>query len=186
MPHLSNYDFLFASIILISAALATIRGGVSELLSISTWFIALFVTRNYAEFIERYIPEIISNELFRSLITYIISFIGVAIIITLLKMTFNKAISKTGLSGLNYLLGALFGIVRGIIICSLLVILMEMFSIDKDKGWNNSWFSPILKPAVNMIISATPKDMENLNNEIGKHATTIIEHEANKLQESGK
>jgi hypothetical protein len=37
-----------------------------------------------------------------------------------------------------------------------------------------------------MIISAIPKNMENLNNEIGKHATTIIEHETNKLKESGK
>ena len=54
---LSNYDFVFGIIILISMLLAIFRGGVAELLSISTWFIALFVVRNYSELIEHFIPK---------------------------------------------------------------------------------------------------------------------------------
>jgi len=181
MAHLSNYDFLFGSIILISAVLAIIRGGVAELLSLSTWFIAFFVMRNYAAQIEQFIPQVITNQLFRSLITYIISFIGIAIVITVIKMIFNKAIAKFGLGGLNYMIGAAFGIIRGLIICSLLVILMEMFNIDKEHSWNKSWFSPILTPAVSMIVNAIPDNVKNLNHEIGASAANFIHKESSNL-----
>ena len=40
--HLSNYDFIFGAIILVSIVFGIFRGGVAELLSMSTWFIALF------------------------------------------------------------------------------------------------------------------------------------------------
>ncbi len=178
MVHLSNYDFIFGSIIIISAILAIIRGGVAELLSLSTWFIALFVMRNYASFLEKLIPDIITNGLLRSLISYIIAFFVVATAITLIKMVFHKFIHSFGLGGLNYMLGAIFGIARGIIISALIVILMEMFNLDENHAWQKSWLSPILKPTVTMIINAIPDRVKNINHEIGAEAEHIIRKEA--------
>lgn len=163
MPHLSNYDFVFAAIILISALLALIRGGVAELLSLSTWFIALFVMRNYAIFIEAYLPAIVSNELLRSLLTYIIAFLIVAIIITIIKAIFHKAIRNLGLNGLNGLIGLLFGVGRGIILCALIILLVEIFNLDPKHDWQASWLSPILTPTVAFIVKAIPDKVKNLN-----------------------
>lgn len=181
MFHLSNYDFLFGSLVLISAGIAIIRGGIAELLSLSTWFIALFVMRHYAAYLDQIIPSLISNHLLRSLITYILAFSGVAIAITLLKLLFNKAIAKLGLGGINYMLGAIFGTIRGIIICALIIIVSEMFNLDSGHSWNKSWFAPILLPTVQLIINAIPANIKNINQEIGKNAVTLLNSESNFL-----
>ena len=177
MIHLSNYDFVFACIILVSAVLAIIRGGVAELLSLSTWFIAFFVMRRYANIIERFIPDMISNELLRSFLTYLLAFLLVALFMALLKIVFHKLIQSLGLGGLNYMLGGIFGILRGLIICALLILLLEIFNFDTQRNWQQSWFSPILVPIVSMIVNAIPDRVKNLNHEIGTNAAQMIKNE---------
>lgn len=151
--HLSNYDFIFGAIIIISIVFGILRGGVAELLSMSTWFIALFVMRKYSTDIEKIIPQLISNSMLRSLLSYIIAFIAVAIIIMLIKMVFHKFIQRLGLGGLNYFIGALFGIARGLVISALIIMVVEMFNMDDKHTWQSSVISPLLVPTVNMIVS---------------------------------
>lgn len=174
MLHLSNYDFVFGALIMISAFLAMLRGGIVELLSLSTWFIALFVMRHYAKLIELYMPTVISNQLFRSLLTYIIAFLGVAIIISIIKAIFQKAINNLGLGSLNITLGAIFGIIRGVIISALLIILIEIFNLDTTHSWQHSVLSPILVPSVAVIINAIPNNIKGLNQSIASQAKHLI------------
>lgn len=182
---LSNYDFIFGSIIIASAVLSIFRGGVSELLSLSTWFIALFVMRNYGLLISKIIPEIISNQLLRSLLSYIIAFIAVAVVITIVKLIFHKVIHSFGLSGLNYLIGAIFGIIRGIIVCALVVLVIEMLHNDATHGWQKSWFSPIISPTVTIIVQAIPPEFKNINSQIGQtvsdNAVKLLGRESSQL-----
>ena len=180
LTQLSNYDFVFGAIILVSAALAMLRGGVAELLSLSRWFIALFVMRHYAPQIEKIIPQLVSNQLFRSLISYILAFLVVALAIALLKNIFHKFIKSTGLGGLDYALGGLFGIVRGLIICAILILILEMFHLDDQHGWQRSWLSPILIPGVTMLANAIPERVKNINHELGSQAEALIQNDPKK------
>lgn len=157
---LTNYDVFFLIIIGGSTVLAAIKGGVAQLLSTSIWFIALFVTKNYNSKIEEYIPHAVSNEMLRTLVTYIIAFLLVAIVVTIIKIIFHSVIRGFGLSGMNIAIGGLFGFIRGVIICSIIIIIIEMFGMDKEHSWNNALFSPIIKPAVNMLIN----NVDNIKN----------------------
>lgn len=151
--HLSNYDFIFGAIILVSVIFGIFRGGVAELLSMSTWFIALFVMRKYSGEIEKLIPQLVSNSMLRSLVSYIVAFIAVAIVIMLIKIMFHKFIHSLGLGGLNYFIGALFGIARGLVISALIIVVVEMFNMDDKHTWKSSVISPLLVPTVNMIVN---------------------------------
>lgn len=159
---LTNYDVFFLVIIGGSTILAAIKGGVAQILSTSIWFIALFVTKNYNSNIEEYIPNAISNEMLRTLVAYIIAFLFVAVFITIIKIIFHSVIKSFGLSGLNIAIGGLFGFLRGAIICSIIIIVIEMFGMDKEHSWNNALLSPIIKPIVNMLINHVDsiKDIE--------------------------
>ena len=150
--HLSNYDFIFGAIILVSIVFGIFRGGVAELLSMSTWFIALFVMRKYSNAIEKIIPQLISNGMLRSLLSYVIAFVAVAIVIMLVKLMFHRFIHSCGLGGLNYFIGALFGIARGLVISALIIVVVEMFAMDEKHSWQNSIISPLLVPTVNLIV----------------------------------
>lgn len=150
--NLSNYDVVFLIIIGASVIFATLKGGVSQLLSMSVWFISLFVTRNHSATFAKIIPEVVSNEMLRSLLAYIIAFVIIAVIIRIVRILFDSIIKTLGLGGLNIAIGALFGLARGIIICALIVLAIEMLGLDKTHSWKNSITSPIISPAVNMLL----------------------------------
>ena len=158
----SNYDILFFGIISFSAILAFVRGGIVEILSLSVWFIAFWVMHKFGYALDGFIPASINNHLVRSAIIFIVSFIIIAIIIAIIKKLLANVINAIGLGGLNYLIGVLFGIVRGILICSLLVIGIKMLNLDNSNGWQKSRLYPVLEPVVSLIVNAIPKKFGEL------------------------
>lgn len=158
----SNYDIIFFGIIAFSAIFAFIRGGMVEILSLSVWFIAFWVMNQFGGFMDKFIPASISNQLARSAIVFIVSFVTVAIIITIVKKILANAISAVGLSGLNYLIGVLFGIVRGVLICAILVIVIKMLNFDNHNEWQKSRLASLLEPVVSLIINTLPKKFGEL------------------------
>lgn len=158
--HLSNYDIVFLCIMVLSAVIALFRGGITELLSLSTWFIALFIMRHYQLQLDQLIPQIVSNEMLKGLIRYVIAFVGVAIIITVIKIILHRFVKNFGLSGLNYSIGFLFGLLRGIIICALIIVLLQVLHFDNKQEWKHSIMSPLLVPAVEYIVDAVPDQVK--------------------------
>lgn len=170
--HLTNYDFFFIAVIGASTVMAMLKGGVAQLLSLSTWFIALFVSKKYNTQIEAAIPDLVSNLMLRTLLGYIVTFVAVAIVITLIKIIFHNFIRSFGLGGLNIALGALFGAIRGIIICSILVIFIEMIGMDKQHSWHESLISPVIIPTIKLMVSNMDA-LKNIENEVQNYTHSI-------------
>ncbi len=158
----SNYDIIFLSVIIVSAILALIKGAIAELLSLSTWFIAFAVMHRYGSLIDSHIPSSISNQLIRSGIIFIIAFIIIAIVVAIIKKLCTNIISSIGLGSLNRLLGLIFGAVRGILICAILVIIIEMLNFDSEHVYQKSRLYPVISPVVDWIAQAIPKKFNNL------------------------
>ena len=165
----ANYDAIFLCLIAVSTIIALFRGAVNELLSLSVWFIAFAVMQHFGSIIEAKIPQDIMNPLLREIIVFIITFVLVAIIIAIIKKLCASIIKSIGLGGLNYLLGALFGIIRGILICSLLILIVETLQIDKEHTWQQSRLNFILGPTVAWI----SKSISNQINQLPKPPLTI-------------
>lgn len=152
----SNYDVGFGLIILASAIFAIVRGGVAEILSLSSWFIAVFVAYHYGKFLDASLKLVIDHELLRGLITYLIAFIIIFIIISIIRKICEKFIKSAGLSELNYLIGLTFGVLRGIIICGLGVMAIEGFNLDNKHAWRSSLFAPVIIPTIGLIVEIVP------------------------------
>lgn len=158
----SNYDIVFFGIIAFSAILAFIRGGIVEILSLSTWFITFWALNKFGKFIEYFIPGNITNELFRSIIIFIVIFLAVAIIMALFKKLIANFITTIGLGGLNYIIGIGFGIIRGIFVCALLIIVIQMLNLDSSKLYTQSKLYPVLSPVVNWITNAVGHSVKDI------------------------
>ncbi|MBY0379191.1 MAG: CvpA family protein [Burkholderiales bacterium] len=158
----NNYDLIFFAIIGASSIFALIRGGIAEILSISSWFTALWIMHKYGNKINHFVPSNISIPLIRSVIVYGVIFIAVALFIAIIKKVFANIISKLGLGGLNYLIGLVFGVIRGIFICAIIVIIIETLKFDPSHNWKYSKAYPIIAPAYELIISAIPFSIKQL------------------------
>src|SRR5579863_1651790 len=158
----STYDIIFFGIIAFSAVLAFIRGGIVEILSLSTWFIAFWALHKFGTSLEPFIPNSISKDLLRSIIIFIVIFLIIAIAMAILKKLLANFINTIGLGGLNYIIGIGFGIIRGIFACALLIIVIQMLDLDSSKSYAKSKLYPVLSPVVNWIIDAIPHSVKNI------------------------
>ncbi len=158
---LTNYDIVFLVVIGVSSILALIRGGISELLSLCTWFIVYYLLKHYATVLNNFIPSTISNHLLRTGIIFIVIFIVTAIFIAIIKKLTVNLISSIGLGSLNYVLGFIFGIVRGVLICGLIVIVIEIFNLDTSHGWQKAKLAPLINPVVGQIAEAIPEQLKS-------------------------
>ena len=77
------------------------------------------------------------------------AFIVVLVICLLLfavvSLVLTKLIAKSGLNGTDRTLGALFGLVRGVLILVLLVMLGGLTPLPREPAWRNAMFSPPLE-----------------------------------------
>lgn len=181
MQAINNYDLLFFGIIICSTVLALIRGGISEILSLATWFIAFWLTGHLNGVLERYLPQSISNALVKDIIVFIFIFIVVAVIMAIVKKILATSIAAIGLGGLNYFLGFIFGIIRGLLICTLLVVLIQIFGLNNysTNKWQNSKLAPVLNAGVSWIMHLLPQKFQQVK--ISSKTTTSIIDELPKL-----
>ena len=160
--NLTNYDFIFFIIIGASSALALLRGGVSEVISLCTWFIVYYIITHYSVQLNKFIPHAISNHLLRTGIIFIGVFIIVAIIMTIIKNLTNSMVSSIGFNSINYILGLIFGAVRGLLLCALLIIIVEVFNIDTSQNWKQAKLAPLITPVVHGIAHIIPEQLKNV------------------------
>lgn len=147
----SNYDLVFFAIIISSSVLALIKGGLAEILSLSKWLIAIWIMYNFKPILDNYILPNTTYLLAKSLLIFLLVFIFTAILISIVKFLGSKIIGKIGLGGLNYALGFSFGAIRGIIICSIIIIVIETLSLDQTHSWRDSKFMPLILPVTTWI-----------------------------------
>lgn len=159
-----NYDIAFATIIALSTIFALFRGAIIELLNLSAWVIALYSITKFSPMISRFIPTKIASPLVKNLIAFIIIFILLAIIITVLKKILMRVIESIGLGTLNYLLGALFGIIRGVFICSIIILLLEVFNADTHRSWQRAKIYPLISPVVAWLSHTIPERLNGSYN----------------------
>ena len=158
----NNYDLIFCSVILISVIFSLFRGGLLEILSFCAWFVALWLMHKYGIFVDKFITLKITNTLIRSAIIYFIFFIFIKIIFLIITKIFSRAFTYLGLNGLNVFIGVLFGALRGVFICSIIIIIVEMFHIDDMHNWERAKSYPIIKPALLIIVNAIPNTISTL------------------------
>lgn len=154
----SNYDIIFFGIIALSTFAALFRGAVTEILSLVVWISSFWFMRNYGVIISAHLPASIpDNMLLRNVIVFIIVFIVTAIASKIVKAIMSSMVKGLGLSGLNYTLGILFGALRGVFICSALIIVIAMFRLDPNNAYQDSKAYPFLKPCIGWMTSSIPQ-----------------------------
>ena len=103
---MTSFDYTIFVIIGISIVVSMMRGAVRELLAIAGWLIAIYIVKTYATQLIPLLPADIPTESLKILAAYIITFLGVLLIASLLTIALSTLIKKIGLNWLNRGVGA--------------------------------------------------------------------------------
>ncbi len=138
---MNQVDTAILIVIAISSVFGLWRGFVKEMLSLVSWIAALVVARLYSEPVAGLLENVIQSSSIRYVTAFSILFIIVMLLGTLINHFLNKVLAITGLKLLDRLLGALFGVTRGIVIVLVILFILRVF-VSETEWWQQSTLIP--------------------------------------------
>jgi membrane protein required for colicin V production len=131
-------DIVIPGIIAISALFSLMRGFVREALSLLGWLAAFWVALTFAKEFADLLLTGISTPSVRVVVSFTILFVVTLVVAALVNRLAGSLVSKTGLTGTDRMIGMIFGIARGVVVVSVLVLLAGMTTMPQDPWWQQS------------------------------------------------
>jgi len=134
-------DIAIISVVAISSLFGLWRGFVKEVLSLVSWVAALVLARLYSESLSEMLVPLIENSGARYVTAFVIIFVAIMMVGTLLNVLISKLLNITGLKVVNRLFGGVFGIARGAVIVMVILFITNVF-VSETLLWQESKLVP--------------------------------------------
>ena len=126
-------DLISLLVIFLSILASTWRGFLKEFLTITIWVISYFLSTILFKYVISYSKNFIQIEVLANLISWITPFVISVIILSILNRIFIYPLVLKYSNLFDHILGAFFGLVRGVILLSLVFIFIIYLIEDIDK-----------------------------------------------------
>lgn len=135
-------DYAISGLILVSAVMGLLRGFIKEAFALTIWVAALWVGMHYSRDFAVLLQTAIGHPSARVAAAFGLLFFMTLILGALIGFILNQLIEKTGLTGSDRILGMLFGVLRGAVLVSVLVMLGGVTPLPEDPWWKQSLLIP--------------------------------------------
>jgi len=142
------FDYVAITIIAASLLLGLWRGVVGELIALAAWVLAFFAAIEFGAHVGAAVFTGIADSGLRTLPGCAAIFVGVLVLMALLRLAVSGLIKALGLSVSDRILGLMFGIVRGVLICIVLVAVGGLTAAPKQPWWTSAALSAPLETVV--------------------------------------
>ena len=143
-------DWVIIGVALVSVAIGAARGLFREALSLVIWVAALIIASVFAEHLGEILARWVGEAL-RFPLAFGFLFLTVLIAGALMQKLVGMLVTATGLTGLDRLLGMLFGIARAFVLWVVLVAVLEPL-FGPSEWWQRSLLVPHLLAAQEEIL----------------------------------
>ncbi|HHT7855766.1 CvpA family protein [Pasteurella multocida] len=141
-------DYIIIAIIAFSIIISLLRGFIREVMSVASWVVAFFVANHFYPYLANYLTQIESLYL-RNGTAIAILFVATLIVGGIVNYILGELVDKTGLTGTDRVLGACFGLIRGVLIVAALLFFMDTFTNFSQTVW---WKESKLIPHFGFIV----------------------------------
>jgi len=131
-------DWLFLALLLGSLALGAWRGFVSEVLSVLNWLLAFVLAQWLGQDVGQHLPLGEMSDLLRFAAGFVLVFVLAALCGGLVVWMLGRLIAASGLKQVDRVLGAGFGVLRGVILLLAAAVVVEMTPMKASGWWRQS------------------------------------------------
>jgi membrane protein required for colicin V production len=156
----TGFDYAVLAVTGFSLLLGLWRGVASELLALVAWVAAYFAARAWGHIAADALGASLSTSFgglrdpaVRQAIGVVAVFVATLLLFAVARFVLSRLLRAVGLGLVDRFLGAIFGIVRGLLLIVLMVILGGMTSLPMKPWWRDAWLAPPLETAA---IAAKP------------------------------
>ena len=159
---ISSFDLIYLIITVLSLIKCSKNGFVLSILAASKWLLAYVITLILFPRVKPHAKDIIDNEYVLDISLGIFLFIIVIFSILLINKGISKAVTYTGIGGLDKIFGFFFGFVRGYVISVCIFATIDIiynshrWPIDLDK----SFTFQLVEKGSNYLIKEFPDKKE--------------------------
>ncbi|HTH12503.1 MAG TPA: CvpA family protein [Acidovorax sp.] len=151
-------DWIFAAVLLASMLIGAWRGLVFEVLSLMGWVASFFVAQWFAEDMAALLPMGQSAEALRYAAGFVVVFVGAVFACGLLTWLAKKLVDAIGLRPADRALGALFGVLRGMVLLLAAAVVAGLTPMGDAGWWQESQGAPILAEVLKGLKPALPEE----------------------------
>jgi len=155
----TSFDYIVLAVLGISALLGLMRGLIRELLSLVAYIVATLAAIWWGPLGMQWLLPYIENDLLRTLAAYGAIFLIVILLAGLLTLTLTTLIQKTGLGPADHGLGAVFGLLRGVLMVLTLVVLAGYTDLPQQDWWRQARLSGTSVQAVTTLKQRLPDSL---------------------------
>ena len=152
------FDYAVLAVIGISILLSVLRGVVREVLALLSWVVAFWIASAFGPDVALMLPKDVPGDAVRLLAAFAGLFFASLLLMSLVTIAAAELISTLGLAPLDKGLGAVFGLIRGMLVVCVLVMLGGMTALPHQPAWQNAMFSPPLEAMVLNLKVWLPED----------------------------
>ena len=127
-------DYIIIGIIAFSIIVSLLRGFVREVLSLASWVVAFIVASQFYPSLAAYLTQIDSLYI-RNGTAIGILFVLTLIVGAIVNFVIAQLVDKTGLTGTDRVLGAAFGLLRGVLIVAAVLFFLDTFTNFEQNEW---------------------------------------------------
>ncbi|MGO8735762.1 MAG: CvpA family protein [Terriglobia bacterium] len=152
-------DWIFAVIVATSVAAAIIRGFVRELISLASLVIGLVVAAAAYPRAALWFEDLTKSHEIALGLGFLVLFLGILLLGSLVSLLARKLIKTAGIQWFDRFLGAVFGLLRGVVVDCILLLVLLAFTI-KPGAVQQSSLAPYVTAGANIISLAMPVNLK--------------------------
>lgn len=189
---LTTLDYLVIAFVMLSAAFALARGFVGEALGVVGWIGAIFAMLYGFSLVRPFAHRWIEIGFLADGASVLVLFVASLLIGSRIVRWIGNAIHASGLSGIDRILGFMFGALRGaIIVCLMYLGLTWVWAPADQPGWiRNAALTPALTEGAHWLIGLVPGSARDSGAEavedLRKRTETLFGHAARTEDSRGK
>lgn len=149
-------DWIFLTVLAASLSIGAWRGLVFELLSLAGWVAAFFAAQWFADDAGAWLPMGPVDATWRYVAGLVVVFVATVFVCGLLAWLLKKLVAAVGLRPADRALGALFGVLRGLVLLLAAVFVAGWMQVQEAPWWQQSQIVPWLQAALKSLGAVLP------------------------------
>lgn len=150
-------DWILLAVLLLSLLIGAWRGLVYEVLSLLGWIAAFFAAQWFAPDVAALLPIQSASEPIRYAAAFVLTFIAAVFVAGLLALLVKKLIAAMGLRPVDRTMGAVFGVVRGLVLLLAATVVINMTPLKASLWWQESSGAELLSAVLRGLKPALPE-----------------------------
>jgi membrane protein required for colicin V production len=159
---MNPFDMVIIAILSFCVIRGIFRGLIKELSSIIGVLAGFYVAYTYYAGFARFFSRWITNESFLNITSFLIIFCTVFFIVSIIGLVIKYVLNIAFMGWFDRICGAGFGLLKGVLIISILLIIFTAFLPQGDPIVRNSVIAPHLTLVSEKMAKVVSKDMKQL------------------------